>query len=120
MNNIIKMNNFNPFQNPSSRYKFKTDGVAAGVMEIYNEASDMLYNQRHPATKDDIFDKFNKQTTEMLYFADNFTPAPVGHFAASYGRQVRGNYEQIYNRLPHQDNFERSYEAFKRATEYDY
>ena len=87
-------------------------------MEGYNARKDREFNQRHPNTQGDIFDKFNNGLTQMLYSADeNLGTGSVGHAIATAGRVTRDNYELHYERSPFTDKFERSYHAFTNATD---
>ena len=95
------------------------NNIQSGI-EVNNECRDLLFNRQFPNSKPDTIDKFNNFVTDSLYFADNFTRYPVGHFAALYGRDVRDNYQFNYQRSPFPDKFERSWDAFKKATEFDY
>ena len=117
MKNFI--NRFNPFTNNLDMFKFKSDGATLGANETYNEYCDTVYNKTHPGNFEQI-DKFNNWVTDSLYFVDNFTKIPYGHISATLGRGYRDNYELNYERSPFNDNFERSFDAFKKATEYDY
>ena len=117
----IFQNLFNPAKKSSGEKFFEklSSGIQSGI-EVNNECRDLLFNRQFPNSKPDTIDKFNNFVTDSLYFSDNFTRYPVGHFAALYGRDVRDNYQFNYQRSPFPDKFERSWDAFKKATEFDY
>ena len=39
---------------------------------------------------------------------------------STHGRMVRQNYQDIYARNPIPDKFDRAFDSYKKATEYDY
>ena len=108
-------------KNPKKDLKDKCMDYSNNYMEQYNKSSDEEYNKKHPNTKGDIFDKMNHYITEGLYTSDQyFGTGVLGHVIASSGRIARNNYEQNYQRSPFTDPFERSYDAYQKATNIDY
>ena len=114
-------NNFNPIKRTfEDNLKERLDTGTKNIIETNNDCRDYLYNKQFPGKQFEKIDNFNNSITELMYSADNFTKVPIGHFAATYGREVRNNYVMNYERSPFTDNFDRSWDAFKKATEYDY
>ena len=112
---------FNPIKKtfPENFKKRLNDGTL-NTIETTNQCRDIIYNRQFPGSQFKKIDTFNDSVTDLLYLSDNFIPFPIGHFAATYGRDVRNNYQFNYERSPFMDNFERAWDAFKKATEYDY
>ena len=114
-------NKYNLFKkNPVNQLKDKSKEAISNVMEMYNEVRDQQFNSQFDKNKFQKFDNFNDNLTFGLHYVDNFTSYPIGHFIANHGRDVRSNYEFNYQRSPFQDKFDRSWDAYKKATEYDY
>ena len=114
-------NHFNPIKKDFyDNFRERLDTGIKNINETNNECRDYLYNRQFPGEQFKKIDTFNNSVSETLYNIDNFTSFPIGHFAATYGRDVRNNYVLNYERSPFTDNFERSWDAFKKATEYDY
>ena len=90
-----------------------------GVAEGLNEIQDNLYNSQY-SSKYDKIDSFNQTLETIMHFSDGYTRIPYGHIGSINGRAVRGNYQNIYARNPLPDKFDRAFDSFKKATEYDY
>ena len=72
-------------------------------------------------TQGDIFDRMNNNITKGLYYADDkLGTAMIGHGIATAGRVTRDNYELYHQRSPFSDPFERSYDAFDKATNFGF
>ena len=96
-----------------------TKGTILSLNEAYRECTDRDYNKRFPSKHDQI-DTFQEGMESLLNFTDNYTRVPYGFISANHGRMVRDNYQDIYARNPLPDKFDRAYDSFKKATEYDY
>ena len=96
-------------------------GYSNKYLEYRNEQSDNNFNMRHPSTQGDIFDRMNNNITKGLYYADDkLGTAMIGHGIATAGRVTRDNYELYHQRSPFSDPFERSYDAFDKATNFGF
>ncbi len=105
-------------KNVKKQLKDQLIDYSKNTMKNYNERKDREFNARHPNTQGDIFDRFNNGLTNGLYYADNkLKTVLLGHSIATAGRITRDNYELHYERSPFTDNFERSFHAFKNATD---
>ena len=104
-------------RNPKGTFKKKCIDYSNQYLEYRNKQSDENYNMRHPYTQGDIFDRMNNNITEGLYYADEKLGTKViGHGIATAGRVTRNNYELYHQRSPFSDPFERSFDAFDKAT----
>ena len=108
-------------KNPKGTFKDKFMGYSNKYLEYRNEQSDNNFNMRHPSTQGDIFDRMNNNITKGLYYADDkLGTAMIGHGIATAGRVTRDNYELYHQRSPFSDPFERSYDAFDKATNFGF
>ena len=110
------------FALPNNSKKWKIEQTTTNIIEEYNHACDIDYNRRYPSnpSKFEKIDKFNDGLEGIGQFADNYTKIPYGLIGSTHGRSVRQNYQDIYARNPIPDKFDRAFDSYKKATEYDY
>ena len=106
-------------KNEKERIKARKKDMVYQTADRGNQFIDYMYNQRFPS-KHDAIDSFNEGLEEVAHFADNYTKIPYGMIGSVNGRLVRENYQSIYARNPIPDKFDRAFDSYKKATEYDY
>lgn len=106
-------------KNPVEKLKSDIKSTTFTVNEEMNSAIDTIYNRTYNVKPDKI-DRFQEGLEALMYKADDYTKIPYGHIGCTYGREVRSNYQFIYSRNPIPDKFDRAYDSYKKATEYDY
>lgn len=90
--------------------------IAERCLDYANSSMEQAYQNRHPDYKE------SKSISNMkggLYLLDNKIGVPVGHAIYGAGLATRENFDIHYNTNPLglTDNFEKSWDAFKRATD---
>ena len=85
-------------------------------LDYVNGNMEDAYQKRHPGYTERTF---NSSLKGGLYLMDKFIEAPLGDGIYGAGLATRQNYDIRYNMNPLgiKDNFERSWDAFKRATD---
>ena len=106
-------------QNPVEKFKSQIKDTTLSVIEESNAATDKIYNKIYNV-KPDKLDQFQNNLETLMHFTDNYTKIPYGHISSTYGRAVRSNYQSVYERNPIPDKFDRAFDSYKKATEYDY
>ena len=112
-------NFYSAAQKIEKRFKSSIKDTTYDVGGMACQGFDYMYNQSYPSKYDQI-DKFQEGMESVLNFTDNFTKVPYGYISSFNGRAVRGNYQNIYARNPLPDKFDRAFDSYKKATEYDY
>lgn len=110
------------FNIPPAQRKYFGDRLKDHSYNMFDQANEFIdynYNKQYPSKHDQI-DTFQERLEDLTHFADNFTKIPYGMIGSCHGRMVRQNYQDIYARNPLPDKFDRAFDSYKKATEYDY
>ena len=111
----LKYNVHKAWKGEMSENDFKNTIYEKGA-DFLNEKMEEAYQKRHPDYK---ASDFNKVMKAGLYVMDKVIGPPIGHGIYGAGLATRENFDIYYNSNPLgiKDNFERSWDAFQRATD---